>query len=169
MNLCERGRKRGWSASTTTTQRIDLLFCVSSCLLLQHHDDDDCVMLHLINANTIVVMLVKFACVNSFIIITFALRPDGYGQMQHPSDDVVTELNFLPLPLSLSSSHLMNIIYLHMSLHLFICASLTMTFDTQRKLSIKVTGLFSVRYSARHLEAGSEQNVLHADKQLLID
>lgn len=28
----------------------------------------------------------KFACVNSFII-TFALPPDGYGQMQHPFDD----------------------------------------------------------------------------------
>jgi hypothetical protein len=81
MCVCEEG-KRGWSA-TTTTQRIDLLF-VSRFV----YYNDYCVMLHLINANTIVVMVVKFACVNSFII-TFALRPDGYGQMQHPLDHVV--------------------------------------------------------------------------------
>jgi hypothetical protein len=64
-------------------QRIDLLF-VSRLVYYNYY----CAMLHLINANTIVAMVVKFACVNSFII-TFALRPDGYGQMQHPLDDVV--------------------------------------------------------------------------------
>jgi hypothetical protein len=64
-------------------QRIDLLF-VSRLVYYNYY----CVMLHLINANTIVVMVAEFACVNSFII-TFALRPDGYGQMQHPLDRVV--------------------------------------------------------------------------------
>jgi hypothetical protein len=55
-----------------------------------------CVMLHLINANTIVVMVVEFACVNSFII-TFALRSDGYGQMQHPLDDFVAWVFFFSI------------------------------------------------------------------------
>ncbi len=85
-------------------QRIDLLF-VSRLVYYNYY----CVMLHLINANTIVVMVVEFACVNSFII-TFALRPDGYGQMQHPLDDVVAWVFFLSLSLSLMN--LMNKIYL---------------------------------------------------------
>lgn len=38
------------------------------------------------------VWLLKFACVNSFII-TFACRPDGYGQMQHPSADVLLRIS----------------------------------------------------------------------------
>ena len=37
-------------------------------------------------------MVVKFACVNS-LIITFAPRPDGYGQMQHPLDRVAAALS----------------------------------------------------------------------------
>ncbi len=76
-------------------QRIDLLF-VSRLVYNNYY----CVMLHLINANTIVVMLVEFACVNSFII-TFARRSDGYGQMQHPLDDVVAWV-FFSLSLSIS-------------------------------------------------------------------
>ncbi len=75
-------------------QRIDLLF-VSRLVYNNYY----CVMLHLINANTIVVMLVEFACVNSFII-TFARRSDGYGQMQHPLDDVVAWVFFLSLSIS---------------------------------------------------------------------
>jgi hypothetical protein len=86
---CEEGK--GGGAQRQRRQHNVLIFslCVSSCV----YCNDYCVMLHLINANTIVVMLVKFACVNSFII-TFALRPDGYGQMQHPPDDVVA-LDFI--------------------------------------------------------------------------
>ena len=52
----ERNRRR-------QRQRIDLLF-VSHIVYYNYY----CVMLHLINANTIVVMVAKFACVNSFII-----------------------------------------------------------------------------------------------------
>ena len=71
-------------------------------------------MLHLINANTIVVMVGKFACVNSFII-TFALQPDGYGQMQHPFDDVVA-CSFFPIDSKLNEDNIGLYIYIFMYL-----------------------------------------------------
>jgi hypothetical protein len=97
--MCEEGKEGG----AQRRQRIDLLF-VSRLVYYNYY----CVMLHLINANTIVERWwSKFACVNSFII-TFALRPDGYGQMQHPFDDVL--LLLLLGFFSLSIMNLMNTI-----------------------------------------------------------
>lgn len=105
-------------------QRIDLLSLVRSfffsssmsrrCLLQQMLVDatfNQC-KYYSSNADS------KFACVNSFII-TFALPPDGYGQMQHPFDDFVTTAVFL---YSFPDQYNM-----YMYIYLFLCASLTMT------------------------------------------
>lgn len=82
LTIVVRGRKRGWSKTTTT------LYWSSFCLLPQLQCDATFNQCKYDSSD------VGQICMCEFIHHHFLLlRPDGYGQMQHPFDDVVSQLN----------------------------------------------------------------------------